>query len=62
MTDPGADDRALADADRRDQRGVGADEGARADHRPIFAEPVVIAGDRAGADVRAARRPTASPT
>ena len=30
---------------------VGADERARADHRAIFAEAVIIAGDRARADV-----------
>ena len=53
-----ADDRAVADADRRDQRAVRADEGARADLGPIFAEAVVIAGDGARADVgfRADRR------
>ena len=46
-----ADDRAGADADRCNQRAVGADEGARADLRPILAETVVIAGDGAGADI-----------
>ena len=40
-----------ADADRCNQRAVGADECARADLRPILAETVVIAGDGAGADI-----------
>ncbi len=46
-----ADDRAVADRDRRHQSGVRTDEGARADDRAILPEPVVIAGDGAGADV-----------
>ena len=33
------------------KRAVRADERARADVRPVFAEAVVIAGDRAGADI-----------
>ena len=49
----GADDRAVADRHRRDQARVGADERPRADHRPILAEAVIIAGDRARADVGA---------
>jgi hypothetical protein len=40
-------------SDRRHQRAVGADEGALADHRRIFEEAVIIAGDGAGADVGA---------
>src|SRR5258705_1426707 len=48
---PGADNRALADRHRGNQRGVRADERARADHRAVLAESVVIAGDRAGPDV-----------
>ena len=47
ITLPAATTRTLADRDRRHQRAVGADEGARADHRLIFAEAVVIAGDGA---------------
>src|SRR5205823_7612673 len=46
------DDSAVANSHRRHQRRVRADERAGADHRPIFAEPIIIAGDRAGADVR----------
>src|SRR6187401_1224520 len=41
----------LADADRRDQRAVGADEGLGADHRAVLAVAVVVHKDRAGADV-----------
>src|SRR4051794_6472978 len=48
-----ADNCSVTDCYRCDQRGVGADERAGSDYRPILAEPVVIAGDRAGADVRA---------
>src|SRR5690242_19571789 len=48
----GTDDGAVADANRSDQCSVRADEGTGTDLRPIFAEAVVIAGDRAGADVR----------
>ena len=47
----GADIGAVADRDRRHQRRVGADEGARADVGLVLAEAVVIAGDGAGADV-----------
>ncbi len=37
--------------DRRDQRRIGADEGARADLGAVLVEAVVVAGDGAGADV-----------
>ena len=53
MTDPAPTIAPVADRDRRDQRRVGADEGAGTDHRAVLAEAVVIAGDCAGADVRA---------
>src|SRR4029077_20710529 len=36
---------------RGDQAGVGADEGAVADHGAVLGLPVVVAGHRAGADV-----------
>ena len=49
----GRDDRAVADGDRRHQRRVGADERALADYRAEFVNAVVIAGDRAGADIGA---------
>src|SRR5438045_3384048 len=48
----GADDRAVADVHGRHERGVGADKSPVADYRPVLAEPVIIAGDRPGADVR----------
>ena len=48
----GGDDGAVADRHRRDQRGVGADERARADRRAMLVVAVVVAGDRPGADVR----------
>ena len=48
---PVADIGAVADRDRRDQRGVRADKRALADDRAEFAEAVVVAGDRAGADI-----------
>ena len=44
---------AVADRHRRDQRAVRADEGARADLGVVLVEAVVVAGDRAGADVGA---------
>ena len=56
MTEPGGDERAVADGDRGDQRGVRADEGAGADLGPVLEDAVVVAGDGAGADVGAARR------
>src|SRR3546814_13799455 len=46
-----SDLRAVADADRRHQRGVAADEGAGADAGAVLQEAVVVAGDGAGADV-----------
>src|SRR3990172_4305932 len=46
-----ADVRALADDERRHERRVGADEGAVADPRLVLGPAVVVAGDRAGADV-----------
>src|SRR5258708_5292983 len=49
----GGDERALADRNGRDQGRIGADEGASADGRAIFEITVIIAGDGAGADVRA---------
>ena len=50
------DERAVADGDRGDERGVRADEGAGADLGPVLEDAVVVAGDGAGADVGAARR------
>src|ERR1700752_617730 len=47
----GADDRARADADRGYQRRVGADESPRTDFGPVLSVTIIIAGDRAGADV-----------
>ena len=44
---------ALADLDRRDERGVGADEGVGADLGAMLGEAVIVAGDGAGADVSA---------
>ena len=52
----GAGRGARADAHRRDQHGVRADERVVADERRPFVEPVVVAGDGARADVDAARR------
>src|SRR5215470_9029936 len=49
----GGDDRAVTDFDRRDQRGVRADKRALADYCAEFVKAVVIAGDRAGADIGA---------
>ena len=51
-----ADIGALADLDRRHQRGVGADEGAGADLGAMLGEAVIVAGDGAGADIGARRR------
>ena len=39
------------DLDGRDQVDVGADEGLRADRRLVLLLAVIVAGDRAGADV-----------
>ena len=47
----GADGGAVADAQRRHQLTVGADERARADKRAVLVRAVVVAGDDAGADV-----------
>ena len=44
---------AVADLDRRHQRGIGADEGALADIGTVLGDAVVIAGDGAGADIGA---------
>ncbi len=49
----GTDIGALADLDRRHQRGVGADKGACPDLGPMLVEAVIVAGDGAGADVSA---------
>src|SRR5688572_8620275 len=46
-----ADERTVADLDRRNQRAVGADEGALADLGAVLGEAVIVAGDRAGADI-----------
>src|SRR5262245_9885062 len=43
--------RLLADGDRRDQLRVAADERPAFDGRRVLAGAVVVAGDRAGADV-----------
>src|SRR4029079_14850857 len=45
-------DRTVADRHRGHQRAVRPYEGALADHRIVLAEPIVIAGDGARADVR----------
>ena len=42
---------AIADPDRRHQRGIGTNEGAFADRRLVLEEAVIVAGDGAGADV-----------
>src|SRR5690606_36529449 len=47
----GPDHGAVADGHRRDQRRVRADEGAGADVGTVFGKAVVVAHDRAGADV-----------
>ena len=52
----GADVGAIADANRRDQGAIAADEDAAADRGRVLVHAVVIAGDGAGADVGAARR------
>ena len=48
---PGRHVRALADGHRRDELRVAADEDVVLDHRRVLPNPVVIAGNRAGADV-----------
>src|ERR1700727_6647 len=48
-----ADGGLCTDAHRRDQRTVGADEPAIPDVRNDLVDAVVVAGDRAGADVHA---------
>src|SRR4051812_32495768 len=45
------DERAVAHGDRRNQRRVRADEGVLADHGPVLADAVVVAGDGSRADV-----------
>ncbi len=50
---PRPDGGLLADRDRRHQRAVGTDEGARSDHGAVLAEPIVVASDGPGADVAA---------
>src|SRR3546814_19787959 len=47
------DDRVGTDPDRRDERAVRPDEGALADPGPIFEIPIIIARDRARADIPA---------
>ena len=49
----GRDGSPVADRDRRHQRRIRADEHAFADYRAGFVNAVVIAGDRAGADIGA---------
>src|SRR4051794_15029013 len=49
----GADDSAVADGNRRDQRGVRPDERTGADYCPVLAEPVIVTSDRPRADIRA---------
>src|SRR3546814_4889036 len=46
------DDLVGTDPDRRDERAVRPDEGALADLGPIFEIAIIIAGDRARADIR----------
>src|SRR6266403_4280288 len=45
------DIRAIADSNRRNQRGIASDKNFVADVRREFLEAVVVAGNRAGADV-----------
>ena len=47
-----ANDGAGADADRSDKRRIRSDESALANQCPVFAKPVIIAGDRARAHIR----------
>src|SRR5213592_3887788 len=47
----GADDDALPDADRRDERHVAPDKDLITDHRVMLVRAVVITGDRARADI-----------
>ena len=49
----GADISARPDFDRRHKRRVRTDEGSLADLGPFLIEPVIIAEDRAGADIGA---------
>src|SRR5215831_1537090 len=49
----GRDISAIADRNRRDQSRVRPDKHVVADDGPVLVEAVVIAGDRAGADIRA---------
>ena len=51
MTEPEPTKAPSPIAHRRDEGGVRADEGARADLGPVLVEAVVIAGDGAGADI-----------
>jgi hypothetical protein len=51
MTLPDADIGAVADADRRDQRGVGADERIGADAGLALVDAIIVAGDRARTDI-----------
>src|SRR3546814_13645057 len=46
------DDRVGTDPDRRDERAVRPDKGALADLGPILEIAIIIAGDRARADLR----------
>ena len=49
----GGDIGAVAESERSDERGVGADEDVIADGGGVFVYAIVVAGDGAGADVRA---------
>src|SRR4029077_4663377 len=48
---PGRNERAVADGHRRDQRGVHHRAHALADRGAVLVAPVVVGGDRAGAEV-----------
>ncbi len=47
----GGNQRAIADRNRCDQRGIRADEGIRADTGDMLVHAIVIAGDRTGTDI-----------
>src|SRR3954468_21492760 len=49
----GAGVRLVADRHRRDERGVDRRADVRADRRAVLVAPVVVGGDRGGAEVRA---------
>src|SRR6478752_6662736 len=48
---PGANVSAIADLDRRDQRGIRTDEGTFADIGAVLGDAIIIAGDGAGANI-----------